>query len=92
MPRAASSFWKPEVYMCSLVLSSPFHMIMHGAGPSPGARVKYAGSVVPSYGTATRVVAGSTSEKASASIDRQRWYVALRSGLWAACMRSALTR
>ena len=50
--------------MCSLVESSPFHMITTGTGlPSVEALVKYAGRVVPSNGTATRVVAGSISSK-----------------------------
>ena len=42
MPRAASSSQWPEEYMCSLVESSPFHMIMTGAGPfsAPGAWLK----------------------------------------------------
>ena len=34
MPRAASSSQWAEEYMCSLVESSPFHMIMTAAGPS----------------------------------------------------------
>jgi hypothetical protein len=36
--------------MCSLVESSPFHMIITGAGPRSvaGAWLKYAGKVVPS--------------------------------------------
>jgi len=59
--RAAISAGQPDVYMCSLVESRPFHMIMHGAGvPSVEASVKYAGSSDPSNGTPTRVVAGST--------------------------------
>ena len=61
MPRAASSAQCPEEYMCSLVESSPFHMIITGAGPSSaaGAWLKYAGKVVPSYGIATRDSRGS---------------------------------
>ena len=64
MPRAASSRGQPEVYMCSLVESSPFHMITTGAGaPSTEPLVRYAGRVVPSNGTSTLVVSGSTSSK-----------------------------
>ena len=50
--------------MCSLVESRPFHMITHGTGCRPCCALeKYAGSMVPSNGTSTRVVAGSASSK-----------------------------
>ncbi|GFJ86413.1 hypothetical protein [Phytohabitans rumicis] len=69
MPRAASSWHQPEVYMCSLVLSNPFHMIMQGACGL--ADVKYAGSAEPSNGTSTRVVRGSDSSKERSIRSRQ---------------------
>ena len=60
--------------MCSLVESSPFHMIIVGTGaPSVEPLVKYAGSVVPSNGTCTRVVAGSISAKDFSISSRQCW-------------------
>ena len=60
--------------MCSLVLSSPFHITMHGAEASPlDAFVKYAGSSDPSNGTSTRVVAGSRWSNVACIRSRQRW-------------------
>jgi hypothetical protein len=83
MPRAASSSANPDRYMCSLEESSPFHTMTHGTVrpppppplplPPDEASLKYAGSEVPSYGTSTRVVAGSASAIDLASRSRQRW-------------------
>ena len=73
MPRAASSWWKPDATMCSLVESSPFHMIITGRGPSPGAWEKYAGSAPSANGISTRVVAGSMSSNDSVWISRRCW-------------------
>ena len=52
--------------MCSLVESSPLTRTITGAGPSSvaGAALKYAGSVVPSYGTSTRPTRGLCRSKA----------------------------
>ena len=75
MPRWASSCGQPDVYMCSLVESSPFHMIIVGAGV-PSARAafrKYAGSSLPSNGIATRVVAGSTRSNDFCIASRPSW-------------------
>ena len=75
MPRAAISFGHSEVYMCSLVESRPFHMIMVGAGV-PSARsalVKYDGSVPSSNGTSTRDVAGSMSSNDLGIRSRPCW-------------------
>jgi hypothetical protein len=92
-PRAAISVGQPEVYMCSLVESRPFHMIMTGTGsPCLLALVKYAGRVVPSKGTATLVVAGSTSSKDFSISSRQCRYVGTRSGEELLSIRSAWQR
>ena len=82
MPRAASSSANPDRYMCSLEESSPFHRMTHGTVrppppplplPPDEASPKYAGSEVSSYGTSTRVVAGSASATDLASRSRHRW-------------------
>ena len=60
--------------MCSLVESRPFHMTTHGTGsPSVLAFEKYAGSVSPSNGTSTRVVAGSAISKTLAKASSACW-------------------
>ncbi len=94
MPRAASSAQCEEVYMCSLVESSPFHRIITGAGPdaAAGAWLKYAGSVVPSYGTATRDTSGSRFSIARCASPSTRRYTRRRPGDDALCIRSALHR
>ena len=53
IPRAASSAPNPEVYMCSLVLSRPFHMTMTGAGPRRRERQRNTPARPASNGTST---------------------------------------
>ena len=65
--------------MCSLVESSPFHMIIVGAGLPSSLRAlrKYAGSSVgplgPSNGMLTLVVAGSTRSNDLCIASRPCW-------------------
>ena len=74
MPRSRISCGQPDVYMCSLVESRPFHMTTHGTGsPSLLALEKYAGSVVPSNGISTRDVAGSAISKTLANASSACW-------------------
>ena len=74
MPRSRISCGQPDVYMCSLVESRPFHMTTHGTGsPSLLALEKYAGSVVPSNGISTRLVAGSAISKTLANASSACW-------------------
>ena len=74
IPRSRISCAQPEVYMCSLVESRPFHMITHGTGsPFLLALEKYAGSVVPSNGTSTRLVAGSAISKTFSNASSACW-------------------
>ena len=74
MPRAASSSQCPDEYMCSFVESSPFHMIITGAGPSSvaGAWLKYAGSVGPFVGDLDPREPGSLRSKAFCCSSRTR--------------------
>ena len=94
MPRAASSAQWLEEYMCSLVESRPLTRTMTGAGPSSvaGAALKYAGSVVPSYGTATRLTLGSRRSKDFWASSSTRRYVGIRCGSAFDSIRSAWHR